>query len=154
MAALSIAVWNANGVSQRKQEINIFLRTNNIDVLLVSETHVTDRSHINIPHYAIYHTPHPDTKTHGGTAVIVRRNLKHHLEMAYNEEHTQETSIVLEDQMGEITVTAVYSPPKHNIHVETIEYEHFFQILGHRFLAGGDYNAKNTYWGARTKPKG
>jgi hypothetical protein len=44
--------------------------------------------------------------------------------------------------MGEITVTAIYSPPKHNI--KTMEYEHFFQTLGHRFLAGGDFNAKNT----------
>jgi exonuclease III len=127
MATLRIAVWNANGLSRRTKEINIFLTTNNIDVLLVSETHVTDRSHINIPHYAIYHTPHPDTKAHGGTAVIVRQNLKHHLGMAYSDEHIQVTSIILEDQMGEITATAVYSPPKHNI--KTIEYEHFFQTL-------------------------
>jgi len=141
MAALRIAVWNANGLNQRTQEINLFLRTYNNDVLLVSETHVTDRSDINIPHYAIYHTPHPDKKAHGGTVAIVRRHLKHHLGTAYSEEHSQATSIVLEDQMGEITVTAVYnSPPKHNI--KTIEYEQFFQTLGHRFIAGGDYNAK------------
>jgi len=148
MATLRIAIWNANGLNQRTQEINLFLRTNNIDVLRVSETHVTDRSHINTPHYAIYHTPHPDQKAHGGTAAIVRRNLKHHLGTAYSEEHIQATSIVLEDQMGEITITAVYSPPKHN--TKTIEYEQFFQTLGHLFIAGGDYNAQNTYWGART----
>jgi hypothetical protein len=94
-----MAVWNANGLSQRTQEINIFLRTNKIDVLIASETHVTDRSHINIPHYAMYHTPHPDKKAHGGTAVIVRQNLKHHLGMAYSEEHIQATSIVLEDHI-------------------------------------------------------
>jgi hypothetical protein len=47
--------------------------------------------------------------------VIVRRNLKHHLGTAYGKEHIQATSIILEDYMGEITVTAVYSPPKHNI---------------------------------------
>jgi hypothetical protein len=74
--------------------------------------------------------------------VIVQRNLKHHLGTAYSEEHTQATSSVLEDYMGEITVTAVYSPAKHNI--KTMEYER------HRFLVGGDYNAKNTYWGFRT----
>jgi len=51
--------------------------------------------------------------------VIVGRNLKHHLGTAYSVEHIQATSIVLEDYMGEITVTAVYSPPKHNI--KTIE---------------------------------
>ena len=112
MATLRIAVWNANGLNQRKEEISLFLRTCNTDVLLVSETHVTDRSRINIPHYPIYHTPHPDKKAHGGTEAIVRRNLKHHLGTAYSEEHIQATSIVLEDQMGEITVTAVYSPTK------------------------------------------
>ena len=97
------------------QEINLFLRSLNRDVLLVSETHVTDRSHIHLPNYAVYHTPHPDNKAHGGTAVIVRRNLKHHSGMAYSTEHIQATSIVLEDYMGEITITAVYSPSKHNI---------------------------------------
>jgi hypothetical protein len=68
--------------------------------------------------------------------------------MAYTEEHIQATSVVLEDHMGELTVTAVYSPPKQNI--KTTVYEHFFQTLGHRFIEGGDYNAKNTYWGSRT----
>ena len=96
---LQLAVWNANGMCQHTQEINLFLRSHNLDVLLVSETHVTAKSHINVPHYAIYHTPHPDNKTHGGTAVIVRRNLKHHLGTAYSTEHIQATSIVLEDYM-------------------------------------------------------
>jgi hypothetical protein len=31
-----------------------------------------------------------------------------------------------------------------------VEYEHFFQTFGHRFIAGDDYNEKNTYWDART----
>jgi hypothetical protein len=85
--------------------------------------------------------------------VIVRRNLKHHLGTAYSEEHIRATGIVLEDQMGEITVTAVYSPPKHNI--KTIEYKQFFQTLGHRFIAGGDDDAK-TCIGApeQLQPKG
>jgi hypothetical protein len=80
--------------------------------------------------------------------VIVRKSLKHHLENAYNTEHIQATSIALKDHLGELTITAVYSPPKHNI--KTIDYEKFFQTLGHRFIAGGDYNAKYTCWGART----
>jgi exonuclease III len=106
MDTLKLAVWNANGLCQRAQEIHLFLQTN-IHILLVSETHVTDRSYITLPHYAIYHTLHPDIKAHGGTAVIVRRNLKHHLGTVYSEEHIQSTSIVLVDYMGEIVVTAV-----------------------------------------------
>ena len=80
--------------------------------------------------------------------MIVRRNFKHHLGTAYSTEHIQATSIILEDHMGEITVTAVYSPPKHNI--KTLDYEYFFNTLGQHFITGGDYNAKHTYWGSRT----
>lgn len=29
------------------------------------------------------------------------------------------------------------------------EYTHFLSSLGHRFIDGGDYNAKHTYWGSR-----
>jgi nitroreductase len=57
--------------------------------------------------------------------VIVRRSLKHNPGIAYNTEHIQATSIVLKDHLGELPITAVYSPPKHNI--KTIEYEQFFQ---------------------------
>ena len=35
------------------------------------------------------------------------------------------------------------------------KYEEFFNTLGDRFLACGDYNAKHTYWGSRLmNPKG
>jgi hypothetical protein len=80
--------------------------------------------------------------------VIVRKRLKHYLETAFSTEHIQATSIALKDHLGELSITAVYSPPKHNI--KTTDYVKFFQTLGYRFNAGGDYNAKNTYWGSRT----
>jgi len=138
---------------QRAQEIRLFLQTFDLDVLLVSETHITDRSYINIPNNIIYHTPHPDATAHCGNAVVIRRNLKHHLRAEYRQEHIQAPSIVLEDNSGELTITAVYCPPKHN--TKSDDYERFFQTLGHGFIAGGDYNAKNTFWGSRlTATKG
>ncbi|PNF33251.1 hypothetical protein B7P43_G10627, partial [Cryptotermes secundus] len=53
----------------------------------------------------------------------------------------------------ELTRTAVYCPPKHNIKQK--DFQNFFQTLGPKFLAGGDYNSKNTIWGSRlTTTKG
>jgi hypothetical protein len=53
----------------------------------------------------------------------------------------------------EITVTAVYCPPRHNVKKE--HFGTFFQTLGPKFLAGGDYNSKSTPWGSRlTTTKG
>jgi hypothetical protein len=44
-------------------------------------------------------------------------------------------------------------PPKRNIKKE--HFGQFFNTLGQRFLAGGDYNSKNVLWGSRlTTTKG
>jgi len=49
--------------------------------------------------------------------------------------------------MRDITITAVYCPPRHNLKAE--HFEIFFQTLCPCFLAGGDFNGKNTLWGSR-----
>jgi exonuclease III len=149
---LKLAVWNANGLYKRAQEFQPFLQTSDIDVLLVSETHITNRSHITIPNYNLYHTPQLDATDHGATAVIIRKTIKHHLRVEYRQEHIQATSITLTDNLGDLALAAVYSPPSN---IKADDYERFFQTLGHRFIAGGDYNAKNTAWGSRiTTTKG
>jgi hypothetical protein len=34
-------------------------------------------------------------------------------------------------------------------HNKCDDYDRFFKILGNRFIAGEDYNTKNTVWGSR-----
>ena len=53
MQNLKIALWNANGVSQHRLELQIFLNTEDIDIMLISETHFTHRSYFIIPKYNI-----------------------------------------------------------------------------------------------------
>lgn len=149
---LKIAVSNANGLLRHSLELKAFLYSRNIDIMLISETHFTDKNYINIHNYKIYHTLHPDRKAHGGTAVIIKNKLKHHESSSYQQEHIQATSIAVEDWAGEIIVTAIYSPPKHIISKHS--YTEFFNTLGNRFLVAGDFNAKHTYWRSRlTQPK-
>ena len=54
MATLRIALWNVNGLSQHRQEIESFITNNNIDILLVSETHFTSKNYFNIPKFNVY----------------------------------------------------------------------------------------------------
>ncbi|CAH2106804.1 unnamed protein product [Euphydryas editha] len=96
---------------------------------------------------------HPDCTAHGGSAIIIKSNIKHYETEPFRTPKIQATSVVVEDWRGHLTVTALYSPPKHVIKKE--EYINFFKTLGPRFIAGGDYNSKNTQWGSRlTTPKG
>ena len=60
MSYLKICFWNANGINQRKAEISNFMQTHAIDVLLISETHLTNRYNFNIPGYKFHKTNHPD----------------------------------------------------------------------------------------------
>lgn len=144
---LKIILWNSNGLSQHILELRSFLQQNSVDVLLVSETHFTQKSFVNIPNYSIFHTNHPDNTAHGGTAIIIRKTIKCTEIESYKKDYLQATSILIEDLYGPMILSAVYCPPKHNN--TKILYLDFLKSLGNRFIAGGDFNSKNTIWGSR-----
>lgn len=62
MSNLKLALWNANGLSQHRLEVQSFLIHNNIDVLLISETHFTNGNNFKINDYTCYNTNHPTVK--------------------------------------------------------------------------------------------
>jgi hypothetical protein len=72
-------LWNANGLVQHAEEVKIYIQSQKVDVMLISETHFTTKSYIKIPTYSMYDTQHPDGTAHGGTAIIIKNGIKHHL---------------------------------------------------------------------------
>lgn len=40
---------------------------------------------------------HPDGKAHGGSAILIRKDIKHYETNSYCKEHIQATSIIVED---------------------------------------------------------
>jgi exonuclease III len=110
----NIAAWNANGLLQRIKEVEVFLNTQKIDILLVSEIHFTEQNYVNIPNYITYATNHPDGTAHAGSAIIIRKNIKHHELAEYEMDHIQATNILsIEDWDGNLTISALYCPPRH-----------------------------------------
>jgi hypothetical protein len=121
--------------------------------MLISETHFTGKIYIRIPRYIAYHTSHPAGTARGGTALILKSSIQHHALNPYSHSFLKATSVTVEDTAGSLTISAVYLPPRHSIQQE--ELEDFFDTLGRRFIADGDYNAKHTEWGSRlTSPRG
>lgn len=146
-------MWNANGVSRHKNELAQFLFEKNIDVMLLSETHLTDKHNFHIPGYLFYATNHPDGKAHGGTGILIRSRIKHHLYNRTEMDYLQSTSISMQSSSGPVTLAAVYCPPRFVVSED--QFSEFFNSLGERFIADGDYNAKHTHWGSRLlTPKG
>lgn len=125
----------------------------NIDVMLVSETHLTSRSLFKINGYTLYDTKDPRGRACGGSAILIKSRLKHHFLSSICEEYLQATNICIENFSQNFVISSVYSPPRFSITEE--QYTKFYDSLGNRFLAAGDYNAKHTYWGSRLiTPKG
>lgn len=144
---LRVALWNANGLEQHKEEVKIFLINNHIDILLISETHFTQKTHFKIPNYNTYNTNHPDGTAHGGTAILIKSSIKHYELPKYQKDLIQSTAIKVTTLPFELTIAAVYCPPRHN--TKKSDFKEYFQTLGNIFIAGGDYNSKNTRWGSR-----
>lgn len=134
-------MWNINGLLSSKKEVQSHITVNKLDIMLISETHMTHNKVFTLQGFKVYSTNHPDGTAHGGTAVIIKNSIKHHVLADYKTEHIQACSVAVADWQGPLTVTSVYCPPKHNITEEM--FTKFFNTLGNRFVADGNWNAKN-----------
>lgn len=145
---LKIILWNANGVTRRKEELRLLLTNDNIDVALITETHLRPLHRFSIPGYTTYRTDFPRDEAHGGTAIILRCNISHYLHSQTAKDSFQVTSIVLPLTSYSINLSSVYcSPSKPVYHTELLS---TFLSFGTHFIAGGDFNAKHPLWGSRT----
>lgn len=150
---LVIAEWNANGISNHINEIELFLHNNFIDILLVSETHFTDKSYFRIKDYDLITANHPDNRAHAGAAVIIKSSIRYRVLESINELYLQAAGVELDYDNTKVSIYSVYFPPRHS--VKCYQYENFFKKLGNKFIVSGDFNAKHTWWGSRLcNPKG
>ena len=77
------------------------------------------------------------------SAISINSKIQHHDSMHYCTHQIQSTNIIKDDWIGELQISAIYSPPKHVIKKE--DHEIFIKNLGSRLLAGGDYNGKHIH---------
>lgn len=133
---LRISQWNANGLSDKRQEMEVFLRINKVDIMLISESRFTDKNYFKISGYSCYFTNHPSGNAQGGTGVLVKNTLKHYPLQQFQTDHLQATSVVIEDTRGCLTISATYCPPRHS--PKTEHFNEYFSSLGAKFVSGGN----------------
>jgi len=72
-----LIIRNANGLARSKPEVEHYIKTNQVDILLVSETHFTSRSHFTSPGYKIINALHPGDRIREGASIIIRRGIQY-----------------------------------------------------------------------------
>lgn len=73
--SLLILQFNANGLKNHAQELELILNDKRIDIALITETHFTKYIKIYFPGYKLIHTNHPDNTAHGGVAIYVKSTI-------------------------------------------------------------------------------
>lgn len=106
---LCIITWNSNDVQLHTHKIEQLLKNNELDVLLLSEMHLTEGSGMYFKNYHCYQAHHPLGRARGVAAVIIKRNLSHHSLKPKIDPVIQDAFV---DAAGEkLTLGAVYLPP-------------------------------------------
>jgi exonuclease III len=72
---LSIILWNANGLKKHANELYYILHNKNIDLALISETHLTKNTNFKINGYKIIRADHPDGTAHAGAAILIKSSI-------------------------------------------------------------------------------
>ena len=73
---------------------------------------------------------HPDGNAHGWSAILIKNNIQHFESTHYASHEIQATNVYINDWIGSILISAIYSPPKQSIKKD--DYVIFFQTLGNR----------------------
>lgn len=150
---LRIALWNANGLANHLLEVESFLKNNYIDIMLISETHGTDRSYFNITGYATIATNHPSNCAYGGAAILIKRSILYEQQESICTDAVQASCIKIKCSNEKIMIAAIYIRPRFAL--KEADYDTILNKLGIKFIVGGDFNAKHPHWGSRlSSPKG
>lgn len=132
---LRIATWNANDIQNRKQQIELFFKTLDIDICL--ETLFTNHTCLKINGHQVSQSSHPENKANGGSDIIIKNRIKHHKEC-----HLQAAELTLvgiKSTKQKLNIGVIYCPLRHNL--KEVDYKKFILHLSERFIVGGHYNA-------------
>ena len=144
---INFSFVNINGLHRQLTELTDFVMTNNIEVMMVNETHLRPCHKAKIPNFKVYRE---DRLHHrgGGNVIYVKKHIKS-VQYDFNNLQTLEVcAVLIEDRkLGKILVVSAYNRPANTISQEDLKT--IFDV-GLPTIIAGDLNSKSTAWGCRT----
>ena len=113
--------------------------------MLLAETHLTSKNLFKIYGYTCYNNNHPEDKSCGGTAILIKNRIKHFPLYIKQSKSIQYTAIRITETCQEMDVVAVYCPPKYNIKSDELTTPKLVQAINKENLNCYS-NGTPTYW--------
>lgn len=138
-----LAFWNANGIRRDKYLIENFLQEEDIDILLVNETHLHPNDRLTVRGYEVYRS---DKGSYGGTAIIIKCGIYHRSVDTPLFSYMEGTFVELSFSTETIIFGSMYCSPSKPLTKSDLD---MLMTVGPKFVMAGDFNAKNIAWCSR-----
>ena len=132
--------WNAEGVMNKKTELEHILHEKNINICCIQETHLKSGKAFKIRGYQSRFRSDRADRTKGGILTLVRNNIDA-CETAVHMENAEYQMIRAKLNDTELHILNFYCPNDRSLSLDTIN------VPNSSFLAIGDYNSHSQSWG-------
>ncbi|KAK7101444.1 hypothetical protein V1264_019826 [Littorina saxatilis] len=137
---LRIMHWNAEGVRQKKLELQQFLKSQQIDICCIQETHLNSSHRFSVRGYET-HRFDRENRPKGGVLTLVKTNLSS-IEVQRSEDADMEfitVKLILPER--NLTICNLYSPPNKMMQL------HCLRPGTEDWIVVGDFNSHSPSWG-------
>ena len=142
---INIVQWNAEGVSNKKDDLQHFLHENNVNICCIEETHLQEDKPFKIRGYQVFRNDRKERKK-GGVMTLVRNNINA-LETKRFMDEAEYLEIKASIGNKSYNIVNFYCPNDKKLSLDTM------QIPDSSFLILGDFNSQSQSWGYNTIDK-
>lgn len=140
-----IAYWNANGVSNKKIELEHFLKEKNIDVMIIVETFLKPGQRFNVNNYSCCRLDRL-VSTKGGILILIKRNIKYDFMSSFKLEVVEALGIQLRTSNGLLSIVGAYHPGSNKTISKFRSDIKRLTKIRNNFIICGDLNARHRMW--------
>ena len=138
---LRIVQWNAEGVYNKKPELQVFLRQHCVDVICIQESHLSEARRFFVRGYDVFRRDRP-TGHKGGILTLVKHNIPAVLTAQTSDDSDLEyITIKIFLNTEELFITNCYSPSTSRLDLHKID------VQPEKHLIVGDFNGHSPAWG-------
>ena len=142
LPCINIMQWNAEGIGNKKDELEVFLHNNSINICCIQETHLEDGKPFKIRGYQVFLCGRKGRKK-GGVMTLVRNNISAtEVEKSTGEAEYIQVQVSIQDRM--MNIVNYYCPNDKKLSLDMI------QVPDSGFLIAGDFNSWSQSWGYNT----
>jgi exonuclease III len=109
-SSLSIFLWNANGLKQHSNELFYLIHNKNIDIALITETHLSKSVNIKFNSYLTITVDNPDGTSHEGSAIIIKSSFFYNQMQNISKPYLHGVNIKIKINHLNVTISSAYFP--------------------------------------------